>query len=579
MIMISKKTLQKIYNTVDHTPFEIASLGIHYTKERTSFSVFAPTTEALFLILDNTVRYPMEKKEGTFTLTLEGDYETHLCHYERNDGVSFTDPFSYADSIDGKDSYILDEEKFPRERFLSAPVSDPVIYECSVRDFSSSLPCAHQKKFLGLIEEGITVDGEKAGFDYLKDLGITHVQLMPVFDFDDDRKHGSEYNWGYNPVAYLSLKKSYISDLEDPYASVYELRRAVDRFHQNGLRIVLDVVYNHVYKVKENTLDRMIPYYFFRYKDDMKPANGTWCGNEVRTEGKFARAYFKEIVRRIVTTYDIDGIRYDLMGIMDIDTVKELFITARMIKRDFLMYGEGWNMGDVLDEEMRASEINLDKIYPVGTFNRFFRDGITSFILEEKGSRIAVPDILSESKEEGFTKEQSINYVECHDNRTFYDKMAYYGGDLKLRKKYCRMGIALTAFARGVPFFHSGQEFLRTKKGIDNSYNLPDSINTLDWKRKNEYRDITEYFRKCLKVRKANPEFTMKEVRILFREYYELVICEYGDLCLLINPCVFDHVFEDGNTYDVLFDQNGEAPGVKKAFDVPAHSLVLARRI
>ncbi|MBQ1509155.1 MAG: hypothetical protein IIZ47_07000, partial [Erysipelotrichaceae bacterium] len=259
--------------------------------------------------------------------------------------------------------------------------------------------------------------------------------------------------------------------------------------------------------------------------------------------------------------------------------VRELFITARMIKRDFLMYGEGWNMGDVLEEEKRASEVNLDKIYPVGTFNRFFRDTVISFVLEEKGARIALPDVLSESREEGFTREQSINYVECHDNRTFYDRAAYFGGDLKLRKRYCKLAIALTAFARGIPFFHSGQEFLRTKNGIDNTYNLPDEINTLDWKRKNEYRDVVEYFRNCLKVRKENPEFTAKEVRVLFREYYEMVICEYGDLCLFINPCVFDHVFEDGNTYDVLFDENGEAPGRKNAFDVPAHTLVLARRV
>ena len=573
----TQKELEKLYQKVDSVPFQIERLGHRYFKEMTVFSVFAPTTQRLYVMLDENRRYEMRKEEGTFTVTVKGDLEGHIYHYVNGDRLSYADPFSFADTDDGKNSYILDTEKFIKRKVPVEKTDDPVIYEISVRDFSSTLPCRYPKKFLALTEEGIEVRGKSAGLDYLRELGITHVQIMPVFSFDDDLRHGKDYNWGYNPVSYSTFKRAYIVDHSDPYAGVNEVIEMVNKLHEEGLHVVFDVVFNHVYDVKTNQLERMIPDYFFRFTDSLKYANGTYCGNEVRSEGLFARAYFKEIVRRYIDIYDIDGLRYDLMGIMDIDTVNEISELALSRKDDFLMYGEGWNMGDVLPEKDRASEINLDKIDPVGAFNRFSRDGMIAYTFEEIIKDKEMQDAFEGSPLQGFTPHQSINYVECHDNMTFYDRALEHTRNEEYLKKYAKFALALVAFCKGIPFYHSGQEFLRTKCGIDNSYNIGDHINTLDWIRRGIYDDVTEYFTKLLKIRKKYPAFH-NETLPVYEEYYEMRVVRYGDLAVIINPCVFDHIFASSERYDVLFGKDGEALYDRDAFEVPAHTIVVAIR-
>ncbi len=574
---ITPETLGSIYKYVDDTPFDISSLGHHYEKEKTSFRVYAPTHRSLFLILDQDRRFEMEQSEGTFSIEIYEDLEGHTYHFERSDGVSFPDPFSYADTVDGKDSYVLDPDRFRKEKVDPGEYETPVLYEISIRDFSSALDCAHPKKFLALTEEGLQIEGESAGIDYLQELGITHVQIMPVFDYDDDIKHGKDYNWGYNPLSYSVLKKDYICDKQDPYASVNEFRMMVDTLHSHSLRVVPDVVFNHVYKIATSTLDKMIPYYFFRYRPDMKPADGTWCGSEVRSEGKFVRVYLSEMVRRYIEVYDIDGLRFDLMGILDSKTVKAIHETAVSLKEDFLMYGEGWNMGEVLPEDLRASENNLPDIDPVGVFNRYFRDYVFLYLIEKEDVRKNIMRVLAGSREFSFARHQSINYVECHDNQTFYDKVSALFLNEEHRRKLCRMALGMVLLSRGIPFLHSGEEFYRTKGGIENSFNAPDSVNKLDWRRRAENKELVEYTKKLIRLRKENPEFYENSVLVGFRDYYEVLVYCLGDLRILINPCIFDHIYKDEHTYEILLDEKGEGGKIADAIPVPSHSIVVSR--
>ena len=569
--------LQELYDYVDSCLWDISDLGHHYSSMKTSFSVFAPTTQRMSVVLDQEKTVVMEKKGDCFYGEVSGDWEGHLYHFRNGRGECFADPFSYADSDDGRDSYILDKEKFKRKKIPLPKREETIIYEISIRDFSSSLPCAHPKTFKALTEEGLEVRGKCAGIDYLKELGITHVQIMPVFSFDDDIKHGKDYNWGYNPVSYSTFKRSYLVDHKDPYAGVTEFQEMVEKLHEKGIGVILDVVFNHVYDLKANALNKMIPYYFFRYKENMRPAEGTFCGNEVRSEGAFTRAYFKEIVRRYIEIYDIDGLRFDLMGIMDCETIRRIRDLSLSLKKDFLLYGEAWNMGDVLDEDERASEDNLSKIYPVGAFNRFFRDPVTAFSLRKGVDRKEIEDALMGSPGNGFTPEQSISYVECHDNMTFYDRAREVSRDEKELGKMCRFAMGMVMLGKGIPFLHSGQEFLRSKAGLDNSYNIGDHINTLDWVRRGLYENDVEYFRKLVKIRKAYAGNFKKEVK--FEEHDELLICRYGDLLILINPCTIDHIYTDSRAYEILLDGEGNEGERSREIRVPAYTIVVARTL
>ena len=280
--------------------FNIDELGCLYTKEKSVFRVFAPGRDALFLVLNGN-RYPMDRKGFTFSVTMEGDRHLSRYHFEDNGGISFKDPFAYLS--EGKDSIILDPERFNQEIVKPVPYEDIVIYETSVRDFSSyGYFGKYAKTFKALGVDGLKRDGFfMLGLDYLENLGITHLQLMPVMDFDNDR---SEYNWGYNPLAFNHVKKDYVYDRNDPYAYVNELREAINKLHEHNIRVVLDVVFNHVYDAKNFDIEKMIPGHFLRRKNDGKLAMGTFCGSEIKSEDPFVRAYLVKMTLRYLELFD-----------------------------------------------------------------------------------------------------------------------------------------------------------------------------------------------------------------------------------------------------------------------------------
>ena len=559
---------------------DLNTLGSFIDGNKTTFRLWSPLSKKARLHLDNKIYLMEYKGKGIFELTFNENLEYHFYHYStfREKVYEFLDPFSYADK-DNKNSFIVDRNKLVSSATNFKASNIPIIYETSVRDFTSdSVSFKYPKTFKGLNEENAKLDGNPVGFDYLKKLGITYVQLMPVFSFDLDH---SNYNWGYNPNTYNSLNLPYCVS-NSPYEQLRELKTFVKFAHKNNMGVTLDVVYNHVYNVKSFNLANMLPYYFFRYKNG-KLGNASYCGNEVRSEAYFTREYLKLIIKRFIDIFDIDGLRFDLMGILDVDTLLEIRDLSRNIKPNFLLYGEGWNMGDIVPYEQRAIKENAYKMEGIAFFNDDFRrtirgnyiDDKNAYMLGDVGLRDQVKHVLSGSYEYGLNIHQSINYVECHDNYTVYDKVSRFFDDEKMAIRVCKLALALVMISRGIPFIHSGQEFLRTKHGIDNTYNLDDDINMLDWHRKNKYEEVSKYFTDLCTLRKTYKELVKEDTSIEFIDYYEVLIYKLDNLTIFINPCIFDHVYNDENEHKVIFDDSGFVNYKATVLKIKAFSILV----
>ena len=558
----------------DINDFNIDSLGCFYHPKQTLFSVFAPDYERMGLVIDGR-RHEMERRGLCFEITLKGNHERSRYHYETKTGIRFSDPFAYL-SLNGE-SFVLDERKFIDKVIPVAKPKTTVLYECSVRDFSSdsSYSGRYRGKFLALTETGLrTPGGLSLGLDYLKQLGISHLQLMPIFDFDLDKSH---YNWGYNPRAYNYVSPDYVYDKNNPYAYVNELRTTINALHSAGIRVNLDVVFNHVYRYREFDLGKMLKGRCYRRKVDGKLAEGTFCGNEIASEDVFVRAYIVKMVERYLKLFDIDGIRMDLMGISDIDTVNLISERMNELKEGFMVYGEGWNMGDVLPERRRASIQNAKNLPNVAMFNDYYRDIMIHYI---SGNNMIGEDVRRSIKADPsyLDARQSINYVECHDDYTFYDRMMIYKSEDPLDVNYrrCLLAMAIILCSKGVPFIHMGEEFFRTKKGVKNSYNAGDLNNKIDWKRRERYDIGCQYLKDLISIRNRYPELSNPHISISFEEEGDIMICRMGRLTVFINPGDRETVFRDDKLHRIIFDGEKTVSEVHAAIAVSPYSVVIS---
>lgn len=507
-------------------------LGNQYTKEKTTFKVWAPLATGVILKVmkwnGETELFPMKRqKKGVYFVEVCEDLEleqyVYLIRHTNSYEVTL-DPYAYSSSSNGRASIIVDLEKVPCRQFdlpVLEKMTDMVIYETSVRDFSMSSTSGmkNKGKFLAFTELNTSTDsGNPTGLDYLSCLGITHLQLMPIADFATvDEKNPLElYNWGYNPLAYNVTEGSYVTDPDDGYMRMTEAQRMVEALHSRGIRVVMDVVFNHMHDVNINALERTVPYYFFRRNEDGSLSNGSWCGNDLNTTALMCRKYILDMCRRWQVLYGIDGFRFDLMGIIDQETMKLVDAQGKALDPSFVVYGEGWNMPTALDEEMRTTIQNNLKTPYIGFFNDFFRDTLRGTNqMETKGyfsgdtykTNDAMKAICNLDMFAKIT--QSINYVECHDNATCYDKLqiSNYDESEKIRKRRSRLMMAAVILSQGVPFLHSGQEFFRTKGGLSNTYNAGDQVNALDWNRKDMEIDTTQFVQFLIHLRKNNPCF------------------------------------------------------------------------
>lgn len=505
------------------------SLGTNCTEKGTTFRVWQPLAERAELRLyDNggglLKRAAMRLKNGVFECRVRGDLDGVLYTFavtRNGETAECADPYAKSVTADGSRGIVVNMRRHaPKNWSADRPIAfhDPeeaVIYELSVRDFSmdDGAGFINRGKFAAFCEnKAANGYGNRVGLPYIKKLGATHIQIMPVFDFDPD---GGAYNWGYNPRFY-NAPSAYYSQSD----GVKELRGLVAAAHKKGLGVVMDVVYNHVFDADSSAFQRIFPGYYFR--TDKKTgafSNGSGCGNEFASERAMARKFIVDSLAFLAREYHPDGFRFDLMGLLDIETLRAAERKLRGINPDMLLYGEGWTGGESpLSEERRAVLNNARRLHNFAFFNDSFRDAVKGSVFgaKDRGYVNGAADdrhfepiraALSGVFPDDFWTDdprQTINYVECHDNLTLFDKLekSLDGADLERIKQADKTAAALVLLSRGTAFIQAGQEFLRTKNGEHNSYNLPDSVNSIKWTSATENRDIVEYYRGLIRFRR-----------------------------------------------------------------------------
>ena len=520
-------------------------LGIKYFKDEVKFRLWAPVSKEVILVINDDLKYYLKKGEkGVFEISISNDYEwldkKSYYYLVRND-LEFEkclDPYGYSISSDLKSCYIFDFEKtididnsFYKE---GKKISEPIIYEVNVRDFTISLPIKHKGEFLGIIEAS---NIKNHGIDYIKSLGITHIQLMPVFAFGgvdylskSSKNEKFAYNWGYNPILYNALCGWYVSNPDDPYCQINEFKMLVNEIHKSGLGINLDVVFNHVYETANYSLNKIVPGYPYRYfnlkNNFLEISNGSWCGNDIATERLMNRKFIIDSLKYYQDTFKIDGFRFDLMGLIDVETINLIKEELAKVNLNVLLYGEGWDMNTAYPKELLATMYNQKKLNGIGFFNDEFRNAIKGNNNKEglffgKFNKALIEKLLN-GTEYGIN---SINYVECHDNLTFYDQQKLFGFHNEKIKENAKIALALVLFSKGIPFIHSGQEVLRTKMGIDNSYNSSDFINKFPWHLTFVHSDLVEYTKLLIDVYK---KLHFSKYELLNVEIIDgLIICDF----------------------------------------------------
>ncbi|EXX90192.1 pullulanase [Paenibacillus darwinianus] len=528
-------------------------LGAAYSKEHTEFRLWAPTASEAYTVLydrwdsEPTCTLAMERGErGTWLLKADGDLHGKYYTYKVLVGEQWNeavDPYARAVGVNGDKGYIADFGRADPEGWPGAkpPLESPldmVIYELHVRDLSAHPESGIVNKgmYLGLTETGTQgPDGIKTGVDHIVDLGVTHVQLLPVYDYStesvDETRPYEKYNWGYDPKNYNVPEGSYSSDPYDPLVRIRELKAAVKALHDRGLRVIMDVVYNHFYDGYRMNLAKLVPGYYLRYKPDGTLSDGSHCGNDVASERAMSRKYIVDSVLYWARSYGFDGFRFDLMGLLDVGTMLEIRRRLDELDPSIVTLGEGWDMETELPEAKRANQHHASSMPRIAHFNGYMRDAVKGGIFDPAsrgfiGGDDGMAQDIRKGAAGGITynneirlfadePDQTVNYAECHDNYTMWDKLmlaAPWDSD-DIRARMHRLGSAIVLTAQGIPFIHAGQEFMRTKYGVENSYISPDSINWMDWRRAADRKHDVWYMKELIALRKMHPAFRLHTAR------------------------------------------------------------------
>ena len=525
-------------------------LGNTYSPTATKFRVWAPTAIAVTLVTyakaDSPLSSAVETRmtpdvNGTWVTSLSGDQDGLIYNYRvtlegpTNEAV---DPYVRATTINGTRGVVVNLAKTnptgwskSKPKF-SGKATDAVIYELHVRDLSmdssSGISAANKGKFLAFTELNTKSGGVQTGVSAIKDLGVTHVELLPIYDFQSVDEAAPTFNWGYDPQNYNVPEGSYSSDPTKPTARITELKRAIQSMHSVGLRVNMDVVYNHVYNASTFSQNLITPGYFFRTDDNGALTNGSGCGNDVATERPMVRKFIVDSVKYWASEYNLDGFRFDLMGLMDIKTINEVTAALKVIDPTIIVIGEGWEMG-TLAKDLRASQTNISKLNNVAHFNDQIRDGLKGSVFKASdtgwatGKLSAVGDIkpgivgntnydlMFLNAWNTTSPTQSVNYVESHDNLTLADKLtaSVKGISPTGIAQLSQFATSIAFLSQGVPFMQAGQEFLRSKNGDDNSYKSDDATNSLKWSTKLKYSATVNYYKGLIALRAAHPAFRM----------------------------------------------------------------------
>ncbi len=545
--------LAKLYDSPEFaTKYTYAGndLGNTYSPTSTKFRVWAPTAIAVTLVTYEKADTPLASGveiamssdiNGTWVTTLTGDKNGLIYNYRITlDGANneAVDPYVRATTINGERGVVVDLSKTNpagwskvRPKFSGKP-TDAVIYELHVRDLSmdasSGIAAGNKGKFLAFTELNTKSGGVATGVSAIKDLGITHVELLPVYDYASVDEAAPTFNWGYDPQNYNVPEGSYSSDPRNPTARITELKSAILAMHKVGLRVNMDVVYNHVYNSNTFSQNLIVPGYFFRTDENGTLTNGSGCGNDVASERSMVRKFIVDSVKYWASEYSFDGFRFDLMGLMDITTINEVSAALKAIDPTIIIIGEGWEMG-TLPQELRASQTNIAKLSNVAHFNDQLRDGLKGSVFKAAdtgwatGKSTAVGDIYPGiagntlynpaflNKWVTSAPVQSVNYVEAHDNLSLADKLtaSVKGISPTGVAQISQFATSVAFLSQGIPFMQAGQEFLRSKNGDENSYKSDDATNSLKWGTKVKYSATVNYYKGLIALRAAHPAFRM----------------------------------------------------------------------
>lgn len=552
--------------------------GVTLSSGRTFFKVWSPTSEnvrvAIYETWNNYYRteYPMIRNHDNCWLlelpeNLEGKYYNYLVTRFGQD-FEVVDPWAKSAAPNSKRGFIIDPSKVNPEGWAEhgiPPVSATghmLLYEAHIRDLSihPDSGIRNKGKFLGLTERNTrTPGGFTTGVEYLRELGVTHLHLLPVADFATvDELDPWEYNWGYDPVLFNVPEGSYATDPKNGRLRILELKEAIKALHEAGIRVVLDVVYNHTFHGAKSNLNYLVNNYFYRMDLNRHFTNGSGVGNELATENLMVRKFVVDSLKYWLTEYRVDGFRFDLLGLYDRVTVKQICTELTAIRPDILLYGEPWVGGDSglpLDQQfLKGAQHGL----PIAVFNDDFRndlkgnsDGLSEgFITGQTGNEEWIALGLSGSIElsperRGFASaaSETVNYLSCHDNLCLYDKIAKVEADqpFEIHKAMSRLGLSIILSAFGIPFVAMGTEFMRTKHGHHNSYNAPDRVNQIDWSYREAHEDLVVYFRDLLKFRKSQRILGEGRSDIIRQSFHVLLVQENTVVISVTSPYPEDY--------------------------------------
>jgi len=599
----------------DYPYYGSDDLGVSYSKEQTSIRIWTPTAIQVELNIfrqgqgGSPIRIDQFEKavNGTWIFQLQGDLNGYYYTIRVNDGSWLNETpgvEARAVGVNGLRGLIFNPEETNPEgwaedqRVKCDHATDAIIYELHVRDFSISPSSGmrNKGKYLAFTESGtVSPQGLKTGIDHLKELGITHVHLLPVSDFltVDESAPDKAYNWGYDPLNFNTPEGSYSTN-PNTTSRILELKMLVQSLHQAGIGVILDVVYNHTYYTRRSSFNQTVPGYYYRQKANGTFSNASGCGNEIATERNMVRKYIIDSLYYWATEFHLDGFRFDLMGIYDLDTMNQIRVRMDAITPNFLLYGEGWTADkSPLNETFRAVKTNVSRLFRIAVFNDDFRDGIKGNHSDNQAKGFVSGQTTQEENikfgiagacfhpqiEYGYVEHskspwasepwQCINYSSCHDNLTLYDKLSASCCPKASEEELIRMVMmagALVLTSQGIPFLHAGVEMARTKQGDHNSYKSPDRINQIDWTRKSTYNQIFQYYQALIALRKSHPAFHinwagMIRKHLIFSSEYQPGVASY----VLVNHANDDKwrtillVF-NGNRQQITFNLSPHIP-------------------
>lgn len=542
-----------------------------YMGERTEFSVWSPDADSVLLKLYHSasdkdafcVREMKKGDGGLWKTTVDEDIKGSFYAFqvqmegkwlEETAGIA-----AKAVGVNGTRGAVIDwsetdPEGWAEDKGPEIRPSDIIVYEMHHRDFSihETSGAANKGKYLALTEEGTrNPDGLATGIDHLKELGVTYVQLLPSTDFitvDETRLEDNQYNWGYDPYNYNSVEGSYSTDPYNPVIRIKEFKQMVQALHNAGFRVILDVVYNHTTDASRTGFERTMPGYFYRMREDGTFFDGSGCGNETASEREMFRKYMIESLEWWMKEYHIDGFRFDLMAIHDIDTMNEISERLHSIDPDVLLYGEGWAASaPAYPEDEIALKVNTHRLDRIGAFSDNIRDAVrgpldcsdAGFMDGVAGNKANVEFGIAGGVEhpqvtvKAWTANplQHISYVSCHDDHCLRDRLEE-AADATEAERLAMVKLAQTAVytSQGIPFIFNGEELYRHKQGVKNSYNQPDSINAIDWSYKTRYKDLVDYYSALAAIRHAHPGFCLGDAGLV-RE--KLRFIDVDDPCVV----------------------------------------------